>query len=366
MTGSATVETALLREIRARGPITFARFQEIALYGEGGYYEASGRVGREGDFVTGASWHPAFARCLLRFLRKLEGLEGEHTALLDVGCGEGELLRFVEAAGPAGIPDLIGVERSAVRRGVAEASVRGARFHPSLEDVAAPVAGLILAYELFDALPARVFRVEEDGSLVERLVDEGPGGTFIWTEAPARDGPQVASALERRGVVLHPGHRIETRPGTEMLSRRLGAALARGAVLVFDYGAPARALYGPTRPGGTLEAFTHHQVTREVLTEPGTRDLTTWVDFDAIAEGLRAAGCDVAGPVSQSRFLLGNGIAAELPAVGSGGRVHPAQLAERNAVAKLFLPGGMGESMRLLIATRDSTAAAVLAAFPEV
>jgi len=366
MTGASAVAASLLREIRGSGPITFARFQEIALYGEGGYYEAAGRVGREGDFVTGAGWHQAFARCLVRFLGKLDGLGRGRPTLLDVGCGEGELLRFLEEGNPAGRPELVGVERSSVRRGMAETSVRGARFHPSLDDVEAPVTGLVVAYELFDALPARAFRVAEDGSLVERLVAEGRGGTFSWRETPAPDGPVLAETLVRRGAVLHPGHLMETRPGTQALARSLGKALARGAVLVFDYGAPTRALYGIARPGGTLEAFTRHQVTREVLVEPGTRDLTTWVDFDEIAEGLRAAGCDVAGPVSQSRFLLGSGIVAELPAPGPGGQVSPAQAAERNAVAKLFFPGGMGESIRVLIATRGSTPAAALAAFPEV
>src|SRR6185436_7639795 len=62
----------IARRIRAEGPLRFDAFQEIALYTpELGYYERPGRVGRGGDFVTGASWHPAFARAIARIARGL-------------------------------------------------------------------------------------------------------------------------------------------------------------------------------------------------------------------------------------------------------------------------------------------------------
>ena len=358
------------REIAANGgPIGFDRFQELALYSpDGGYYERPGRVGRAGDFVTGASWHQAFARCLIRFLGSLGPLaapDADGPSILDVGAGEGELLAALASSSfPAS--RLAGVERSSVRRSAARARVPGAAFHPSIDRMPAPIAGVAVAYELFDALPVRSLRVQDDGSLSERTVDRGAEGHFFWSERPAPDSDEIRRRLAGRGADLEPEQILEIRPAAGSLAAGLGRAVRTGVILVFDYGAGTRALYGPARRRGTLEAFLSHQVTRDVLTAPGSRDITAWVDFDEIAEAFLTMGFDVAGPVSQSRFLLSNGIADDLEAVGRSGLPLPEQIVERNAIAKLFMPGGMGESIRVLIACKGTKPASVLAAFPEV
>jgi len=45
--------------IEARGPITFAEFMDLALYGRGGFY-ATPPIGPRGDFVTSPHVHPVF------------------------------------------------------------------------------------------------------------------------------------------------------------------------------------------------------------------------------------------------------------------------------------------------------------------
>ncbi len=310
MTGYSLSER-LRDRIEREGPLRFDAFQQAALYDpEGGYYEKPGRVGRTGDFVTGASWHPAFARCLVRIASRLAGEIAPPIDVVDVGAGEGELLGFFSGARPEDLDvRLTGVEASVVRRAAAASCVPAARFVASVDDLPAGVAGLVVAYELFDALPVRSLRVREDGSLCERRVGTDAAGGFDWVEAPCPDGPELLAGLARRGVLLEPGQLLEVRPGAAALARAIGARLTRGILLVFDYGAPARALYGPARANGTLEAFVGHRVTRDVLSDPGSRDLTSWVDFTEIEEALLAEGLTVHGLVSQSRLLLASGIA---------------------------------------------------------
>lgn len=341
--------------IGREGPLRFDAFQEAALYDpDGGYYEKPGRVGRTGDFVTGASWHPAFARCLVRVVSRLADEIVPPVDVVDVGAGEGELLGFLSGARPEDLTlRLVGVEASAVRRSAARTRVPQARFVESVDDLPEGLEGLVVAYELFDALPVRTLRVLEDGSLRERRVAVGAGGGFEWADALCPDGPELLAELARREVLLEPGQLLEVRPGAAALARALGARLSRGILLVFDYGAPARALYGPARANGTLEAFVGHRVTREVLAEPGSRDITSWVDFTEIGEALAAEGLTVHGLVSQSRVLLATGIAEEL-AIYPGEVISPERAAERNAVAKLVMPGGMGESIRVLVAERKT------------
>lgn len=341
--------------IKREGPLRFDAFQESALYDpEEGYYEKPGRVGRTGDFVTGASWHPAFARCLARIASRLSAEIGSPMDVVDVGAGEGELLGFIAAARPEGVEvRLTGVESSVVRRSAAAARVPEARFVDTVDDLPGGLDGLVVAYELFDALPVRALRVLEDGSLRERRVAVGADGGFEWADTFCPDGPELLAGLARRRVLLEPEQLIEVRPGAAALARAIGARLSRGILLVFDYGAPARALYGPARANGTLEAFVGHRVTRDVLADPGSRDITSWVDFTEIEMALDDVGLTVHGLVSQSRLLLASGIAGEL-LLPPGETDSPERAAERNAVAKLVMPGGMGESIRVLVAERET------------
>jgi len=352
---SSRLARRLADEIRGAGPMRFDRFQAAALYDpDGGYYERPSRVGREGDFVTGASWHPAFARALLRLCREVARETGRPASLLDVGAGEGELLGHLrrEAADVA----LSGVEVSAVRRRAASGSLPGVPFHASLGELPSPVHGVVVAYELVDALPVRALETGEEGEILERLVSLGADGEFRWTTAPCADAAAIAASLPEGGRGIEPGQRFEIRPGAASLCASLARALGEGLLLVFDYGAPARALYGPARPGGTLEAFLHHRVTRDVLSEPGSRDVTAWVDFTEVGDALRGAGLDLHGLVSQSRLLLGLGLAGEIADAGDP--------FERNALAKLVAPGGMGESLRVLVATRGASSTAARAVRP--
>ena len=351
--------------IAREGPLRFDEFQACALYDPAaGYYERPGRVGREGDFVTGASFHPAFARCLARIVHRLREERPGPLEVLDVGAGEGELLAFLSGELPSGTR-LLGVEASSVRRAAAEARVPAARFHAGIEEVPKGVRGLVVAYELLDALPVRALRATEDGTLLERRVAAGEGGAFAWVETLCPDGEAILAALSRRGAVLEPDQLLEVRPGAPALLREIAARLGQGLLLLFDYGAPTRALYGPARANGTLEAFLGHRVTRDVLTDPGSRDLTAWVDFGEVEEVLRAEGLDVFGLVSQSRLLLSAGIAREL-AVADGETVSPERAVERNAIAKLVSPGGMGESIRVLVAGRNTALGQSLIAGPIV
>jgi len=340
----------LADRIRRQGPLRFDLFQETALYDpDGGYYERPGRIGRDGDFVTGASWHPAFARALVRIVDRLRPELGD-VEVVDAGCGEGELLGFLHESAPG--LRLTGVERSGTRRALARERAPSARLLSDLSRLG-PVRGLVVAYELVDALPVRSLR-HRRGRLHERLVGLDGAGAFVLAESPCPDGDAILRRLAGRGVRLEEGQLVEVRDGAPAIARQLAAALDAGLLLVFDYGAPARALYGPARQAGTLEAFRAHQVTRDVLSDPGSRDITAWVDFTELEEAWSSAGLVVHGLVSQSRLLLAAGIAGELDDDPEAPRTAERQ-AERNAIAKLFVPGGMGESLRVLVASRGTS-----------
>lgn len=353
----------LAARIRAEGPLRFDAFQEAALYDpDGGYYERAGRIGRSGDFVTGPSWHPAFGRTIARIARRL-GLPD----VVDVGAGEGELLAAADAALKAwGVREqfrLVGVERSAVRRAKAAENCPGATWRSAFEEIPrSSLSGLVVCYELFDALPVRALFFEGE-RLLERVVTLGPDGEgFAWALAECADGAELLDQFRAREIHLLRNQKLEIRPGATRVASSLASRLSSGLLLAFDYGAPAKALYSAARLEGTLEAFVAHGVTRDVLAEPGSRDLTAWVDFSELAEALTSAGFRVERLASQSRVLASAGLFEEL-AFDPADPPDARREADRRAAAALVQPGGMGESIRVLVASRETALGPALASW---
>ena len=88
----------------------------------------------------------------------------------------------------------------------------------------------------------------------------------------------------------------------------------------------------------------------EPLVLPGIQDITSWVDFTAVAEAASKAGADVAGYVSQSMFLIHGGVDAEFAELAEREprRVH----ALAGELKMLTLPAEMGENFKCIGLTK--------------
>src|SRR5215468_117039 len=89
-------------EIRARGPMTFARYMELALYHPALGYYAGGTEGREplgwsGDYFTSGDVSPLWGWAMARRLRRMWGLLGRPApfTVVEPGGGRGLLARDV-------------------------------------------------------------------------------------------------------------------------------------------------------------------------------------------------------------------------------------------------------------------------------
>lgn len=310
-------------EIRATGPMTFARFMDLALYDpEWGYYSRSGEPGdpmtgpgRRGDFLTAPESHPIFGWAMARHLESLwlaldrpaRFVVREHGAgtgalaagILDgLGRSSSELLELVRyQAVDASPPRLAALRDRLDRLGLAE--------HLDPPDNL-PMTGAILANELLDALP--VHRVEggPDGSLLERFVALEPTAaatipTFTTLLGPPST-PDLAARLAAEEIALQPGQAAEICLTLESWITDAAASLDRGELLLIDYGYPAAELYDPER-GSTLRAYYRHRVHADPLVAIGRQDLTAHLDLTAVERGAGAAGLQPIGRTSQARFL---------------------------------------------------------------
>jgi SAM-dependent MidA family methyltransferase len=89
------------------------------------------------------------------------------------------------------------------------------------------------------------------------------------------------------------------------------------------------------------------------------QDLTSFVDFTAVAEAGQMAGFELAGYCSQAMFLLGNGLELQI----ADGADDPLAMHRRAAEArKLVMPGEMGERFKAIGLQRGMVAGAMFAA----
>ena len=185
------VAAQLAQVIHREGPITFDRFMEAALYGEGGFFATGHGAGRAGrDFVTSPEVGPLFGVCVARALDRLWRAldEPDPFLVVEAGAGNGRLAREVLRAAPACLRALryVLVERSArVARRAARTppprtgrrSARSVRA-PRQRRAAVPAPATGPVFTSLDELPA--LSVGDAVVLANELLDNLPFGIAEW------------------------------------------------------------------------------------------------------------------------------------------------------------------------------------------
>ena len=344
---------------RAGGAIPFARYLELSLYSPGlGYYSGPlDKLGPSGDFVTAPEVSPLFGRCVARQAAQvLEALGGG--IILELGAGSGALAADV-------LLTLDALERLPSRYLILEVSA-GLRARqtetlrrraPHLFErlawldrwPARPIEGVVVANEVLDAVPFHRVRRGAAGALEDYVTLRE--GRFDWQGGPLST-PQLESALagieSDLGEPLPSGYVSEVAPARDAWVRSLAEVLARGLVILADYGFPRREYYHPQRVDGTLMCHYRQRAHGDPLALTGLQDVTAHVDFTAAAGAAAEAGLEVAGFVSQADFLLATGLLEDLAAA----RGEWERLALAGEAKRLTLPGLMGEAFKVLALTR--------------
>jgi SAM-dependent MidA family methyltransferase len=338
-------------EIRARGPLTFARFMELALHHpEHGYYAAGPeRLGRAGDFFTASDVGPAFGACLARQLVEMDAILDRPNPFryVEHGAGRGMLARDVVDALTAEAPDLarrldaLLIDSSRGMRAAAALRVPTARV-ATPRDAPAGGAGCVVAVELLDALP--VHRIRRRGAVLYEVMVDLRGERLVEVEEVAQD--ELLDWVARYGAARGDGDEAEACLALGPALSDLAAAIDRGFVVIVDYGHDADRLFGPAHRRGTLLAYQRHRVSEELLARVGEQDLTAHVNLTALAAEAEALGLHVAGRTTQDRFLIANGILDDLDAEARG----PLAATKRRLQAKqLIHPQGMGTTFKVVV-----------------
>jgi SAM-dependent MidA family methyltransferase len=358
----------------AGGWVSFERFMELALYAPGlGYYSAgSVKIGPGGDFVTAPEMSALFGRCVARQCAEVLRITGGW--ILELGAGTGALAAAI-------LPELatLGVlpERYAILEVSADLAARArsrlARLPRALRERVIwlqqlperPINGVILANEVADALPCRRVRWSE-GGIVELGVAAASGTARapqphssrqpFFREQPAPAGAALAAACaEISSALPEPlpqGYTSEVCLRAAPWIATLGECLARGVLLLGDYGLPRRHYYHPQRVDGTLRCHFKQRAHDDPFINVGVQDITAWVDFTGIAAAGSAAGLAVDGFATQAAFLLALGIESLVAAARE--TRERARLA--GEARRLLMPEEMGEAFKAMALTRGCAA----------
>ncbi|SMG39243.1 class I SAM-dependent methyltransferase [Paraburkholderia susongensis] len=361
---------ALVAEIRARldeagGWLPFDRYMERALYAPGlGYYSGGARKfglrGDDGsDFVTAPELSPLFAATLARPVA--EALQASGTRdVMEFGAGTGKLaaglLNALDALSASGVEfdsysivDLSGELRERQRETIAAAAPALLAKVRWLDALPERFEGVVIGNEVLDAMPVRLF-AHTGGIWHERGV-VWRDGAFAFDDRPVQAASDLAllAEIDTTGAAGE-DYVTETHEAASAFTRTICTMLARGAILLIDYGFPRHEYYHGQRAQGTLMCHYRHRAHGDPFLYPGLQDITAHVEFTGIAEAGVETGADLLGFTSQARFLLNAGITEAL------GEIDPADTARflpaANAVQKLLSEAEMGELFKVIAFSR--------------
>jgi SAM-dependent MidA family methyltransferase len=374
------LEQTLFKWIEGMGPIPFSELMNLALYHPKHGYYVRHAPGDGAAYRTSPTITPWFGRILLRAFELMWHRLGEpeEFVVAEAGGGSGALAEavlreladrkdaffdaiqwlFIEP-----FPEIGEMQR----RRLGDLAYLTSRI-PSLED-AGNVTGCVLANEVLDNFPVRVFEVAggklaevrvgaDDKQLIEVLVPvEDPGPLGPGTE---RAGPAVAEKAERAAAIevlslLEEDARFEIATEVPRWCADAADCIERGWLLVIDYGDVRPGIW-TNRPQGSLVTYEGEALGFEPFAGLGDRDITAHVDFTRLESLARAAGFETSPVMTQRDLLIKLGIdevaeglrKARIEADEAGD--HGAALsllAERGRLDLLTARGGMGDFLVL-------------------
>lgn len=322
--------------------MTFADFMGIALYWpNGGYYTSGAAFGPDGDFYTAPLTHPVFGALVARQVEEMWRVAGapERWWVVEPGAGLGQLAADVIAAVGGGelasALRYLGVDRSRPRQPVA-----GASWAQSLGVPVRGLRGVVLANELFDAMPVHRVTVL-DGALCELLVGLDDDGRFVDVLGAASVG--IAERLDGLGVTLAEGYRAEVCLELDGWMAGVGRAMEGGYLLLVDYGHEATAYYDATRHRGLLRTYYKHTLGMDPYAHVGRQDISVHVELTSLRQAAVAAGFAEAGSTTQAEFLRSLGFDAYRAEIASRRDLPtPTRVANLRGLDTLVDPEGMG------------------------
>ena len=272
--------------------ISFEKFMELSLYSQNGFYNTIGQAGRRGDFITSPEVGPLFGAVIAQAIDTRWHELGcpKKFTIVEVGAGPGTLARSVFKAG---LKSRHAISYIAVESSLAQRNLHSKEVITQDQMPSEPFVGMIIANELLDNLPFRLFVFDsqwQEAFVVER------DGKFL----------EVLHAVEDAPAWLPQNPPLGTRlPVQQQAQKWLASSLdlvEHGSLTIFDYCMTTQ--IASTKPWRDwLRTYRQHELGGHYLGQPGEQDITSHVMIDQLEV--------IAKPTSVSRqadWLIEHGL----------------------------------------------------------
>lgn len=339
----------IMEQVQMLGPVPVNEYMAQCLFDPNkGYYTTREPFGAAGDFITAPEISQMFGELAAIWLYQTWSAIGRPMplTLAEIGPGRGtlmkDMLRTFKRLDAAFLrekaftmievsPRLAEIQKQTLSTVDAKVS-----WHESLDTVpSGPL--LIVGNELFDAVPIRQF-VRKNGEWRERMVGLDSNDNLSFFAGAASLDPSLLPASAHDAPE---GAIFEAAPARSALMDMIAARIAKdgGAGLFFDYGHLEPGI------GDTLQAMKGHAY-QDIFASPGEADLTSHVDFAALADICRNHGL-VTRLATQGDFLLAMGLLERAGSLGAN-----ADEATREKISgevdRLAGPSQMGDLFKVL------------------
>lgn len=348
------IETALRARSSEKGAIRFDHYMSLVLYELPVSYYQNHVPGEQGDYRTSPTLTPWFGRLVARHIEALWRSVGSPRQydIVEVGGGDGSLADAFLGSSTE-LSEVLNwwlVEPFETIRGVQqERLARFSNVHwvQRLEDLA-PFDGAVIANEVLDNFPVRLFEVSGGEALEVWVVPDGSGG-FVEDLRPVEGAVPIRVDLALQ--VLEDGDRFEVSDHSPQWCKRVSAVLRKGHCIVIDYGAQEPEIW-TERPAGTLVTYRRGQLGVDPLACPGEADITSHVNFTHLIDSMEAYGIAKQDLRTQREWLLDKGLAQisdqiraqQMEAELRGDHASTVGLmAERGRLETLAARGGLGD-----------------------
>jgi SAM-dependent MidA family methyltransferase len=378
-----TLRQIIEQEIADKGPIPFSRYMELCLYHpELGYYSRNTeQFGKAGDFFTSSDVHAVFGRLLARQFEEIWRLldSPAQIEILEIGPGRGlfaqDVLDCCEKKFPEFFTALhysLAEQSSALQERLKQnlkshlESGRASLTHE--ENTGKGTASAVplnfqMKRALSPAVPIVVFANEHFDSIpVEVLSDQGKlyistqQGRFEESWMPPSS--EELKFIENYSMNPQPHERLEISPASNGIMYQIVNTIQKGMFLSIDYGY-TRQEQQAGRHHGTLKAIRKHSVSASPYEAPGEQDITSDVNFTALAAVAEQNGMAVEPLRTQSQFLMGIGEKNQFADAFEECRLPQERAKVALQLKHLVTPAGMGESFHVMMSSKGINPGAV-------
>jgi len=356
LTGKKELVNIIKSRIRENGAISFRDFMDMALYyPELGYYTSpKEKIGGYGDFFTAPELDRAFGDLLAKqFAEIYEKLKTNNFKIVEIGAGKGYLAHDILRKLKEDYPEVyknteyILIEKSPYHISIQKEILKDFNNVNWVQDIIdlddESIEGVIFSNELFDSFPVHLIR-KINGKIYEvYLTLEGDEIKEILVE-PSED---ILRYLKELNIKIPDGMQTEINLDAKDYIQKIGKKLKRGYVITIDYGYPSAELYKPYRMRGTLLCYYKHRYSEDFYKNVGLQDITSHVNFSALAYYGRMADLELTGFTDQAHFLISLGLMEIFEELQN--RDDYEAFERINRLKTLVLPKGMGEKFKVLV-----------------